>query len=129
MRAYRPQHQLSAGRHDAVDASWILDELSGRRVPRWNYQDINRQNAMSSSCNRLLEVDVADMVQLVQDPGISAGGGRQDGIIQDINRHAAVVMEGLPGTDSQQQSAQDVAEAVRLARQVSPLHFMTPWCP
>ena len=56
----------------------------------------------------------------VQDPGQSLPGGRrQDGIIQDINRHAAVVMEGLPGSDNQQQTAEEVAQAVRLARQVS----------
>ena len=45
-------------------------------------------------------------------------GHIQDGIIQDINRHAAVVVEGLPGDDSQQQTAEDVAQAVCLARQV-----------
>ena len=50
-----------------------------------------------------------------QDP---SRGHIQDGIIQDINRHAAVVVEGLPGDDIQQQTAEDVAQAVRLARQV-----------
>lgn len=58
----------------------------------------------------------------MQDPaqGLFAGR-RQAGIIQDINRHAAVVMEGLPGAEDQQQSVEEVAQAVRLARQVSPL--------
>lgn len=56
----------------------------------------------------------------MQNPGAASAGGRaQDGIIQDINRHAAVVMEGLPGSDAQQQSPEDVAQAVRLARQVT----------
>ena len=55
----------------------------------------------------------------VQDPGHGVNTGRfQDGIIQDINRHAAVVMEGLPGDQAQQHTAEDVAQAVRLARQV-----------
>ena len=55
----------------------------------------------------------------VQDPGQGVHSGRfQDGIIQDINRHAAVVVEGLPGDQAQQQTAEDVAQAVRLARQV-----------
>ena len=46
-------------------------------------------------------------------------GHVQNGIIQDINRHAAVVVEGLPGDDQQVQTAEDVAEAVQLARQVN----------
>lgn len=45
-------------------------------------------------------------------------GKQPDGIIQDINRHAAVVMEGLPEADAQQQNAEEVAQAVHLARQV-----------
>ena len=56
----------------------------------------------------------------LQGPGQGVHSGRQpDGIIQDINRHAAVVMEGLPDGDAQQQNAEEVAQAVHLARQVS----------
>jgi len=55
----------------------------------------------------------------VQEPGQGVHGARQqDGIIQDINRHAAVVMEGLPDAQAQQQTAEEVAQAVRVARQV-----------
>lgn len=55
----------------------------------------------------------------MQDPGQGLHTGRvQDGVIQDINRHAAVVMEGLPTDQAQQHTAEDVAQAVRLARQV-----------
>lgn len=55
----------------------------------------------------------------LQDPGQGLHTGRvQDGVIQDINRHAAVVMEGLPADQAQQHTAEDVAQAVRLARQV-----------
>ena len=55
----------------------------------------------------------------LQDPGQGLHSGQQpDGIIQDINRHAAVVMEGLPGDQAGQQTAADVAQAVHLARQV-----------
>lgn len=55
----------------------------------------------------------------LQDPEQGMHCGRvQDGIIQDINRHAAVVMEGLPADQAQQHTAEDVAQAVRLARQV-----------
>ena len=56
----------------------------------------------------------------LQDPGAHSGR-LHDGIIQDINRHAAVVMEGAPGDPAQQQTAEDVAQAVRLARQVCSL--------
>lgn len=66
------------------------------------------------------------MMHLLQDLGLgmgSSGGVRQDGIIQDINRHAAVVMEGLPGSDGQ--TAGDVAEAVCLARQVRIVYTLT----
>ena len=55
----------------------------------------------------------------VQEPGQGVHGARQqDGIIQDINRHAAVVMEGLPDAQAQQQTAEEVAQAVHVARQV-----------
>lgn len=55
----------------------------------------------------------------VQEPGQGVHGARQqDGIIQDINRHAAVVMEGLPDAQAQQQTAEEVAQAVQVARQV-----------
>ena len=55
----------------------------------------------------------------LQDPGQGVHTGRgPDGIIQDINRHAAVVMEGRPDDQGQQHTAEDVAQAVRLARQV-----------
>ncbi|KAL0053658.1 hypothetical protein WJX82_009019 [Trebouxia sp. C0006] len=53
-----------------------------------------------------------------KEPGQGVHGARQqDGIIQDINRHAAVVMEGLPDAQAQQQTAEEVAQAVRVARQ------------
>ncbi len=56
----------------------------------------------------------------MQEPGQGVHGARQqDGIIQDINRHAAVVMEGLPDAQAQQQTAEEVAQAVRVARQVN----------
>ena len=55
----------------------------------------------------------------LQDPGQGLRTGRvPDGIIQDINRHAAVVMEGQPADQAQQHTAEDVAQAVRLAKQV-----------
>lgn len=53
-----------------------------------------------------------------KEPGQGVHGARQqDGIIQDINRHAAVVMEGLPDAQGQQQTAEEVAQAVHVARQ------------
>lgn len=55
----------------------------------------------------------------LQDPGPGAHSGRvQGGIIQDINRHAAVVMDGLPADQAQQHTAEEVAQAVCLAQQV-----------
>lgn len=63
--------------------------------------------------------DVSKGMAALQDPGQGLHTGRvQDGVIQDINRHAAVVMEGLPADQAQQHTAEDVAQAVRLARQV-----------
>ncbi|KAL3150267.1 hypothetical protein ABBQ32_000119 [Trebouxia sp. C0010 RCD-2024] len=53
-----------------------------------------------------------------KDPGPGAHSGRvQGGIIQDINRHAAVVMDGLPADQAQQHTAEEVAQAVCLAQQ------------
>jgi len=66
----------------------------------------------------------------VQEPGQGVHGARQqDGIIQDINRHAAVVMEGLPDAQAQQQTVEKVAQAVRVARQVDIKHScQVPLC-
>ena len=70
-------------------------------------------------CRRGVEYFSAMGLCALQDPGPGANSGRvQGGIIQDINRHAAVVMDGLPADQAQQHTAEDVAQAIRLARQV-----------